>query len=358
VKVANDFEKYRFILPEDLIAKEPVEPRDSCRLFVFDTASNKINIDYFNNLDEHLPGNSLLVLNDTKVVPARIVLQKEHNGGKVEVLFLVNEWKDENQPINILVDRKITVSDILYFGGTKDFKFEVVSQQQNIFSVRPLFAPKDVWSLLDKYGVMPVPKYIKGGALNESSLRENYQTIFATAHSSVAAPTASLHFTENTLKKLEKKGIDKTFVTLRIGMGTFAPLSSENILQNKLHSELYDISYETALRIKNCKDKKRSIIAVGTTVVRTLESVSNRLLEENLKNDIAGETNIFIHAPFDFKVADILITNFHLPNSSLMMLVEAFLQSKSSERSLRELYEFAIKEKFRFYSFGDAMLIK
>ncbi|TSC83258.1 MAG: S-adenosylmethionine:tRNA ribosyltransferase-isomerase [Parcubacteria group bacterium Gr01-1014_19] len=335
--------EYFYDLPEELIAKRPASPRDAARLFVYDTAKDLVIFDHFFNLDKYLPTNSLLVLNDTKVIPARVVLTKE-TGGKIEVLFLVNEWRGK-EAIPALVNKKVSVGAKLFLGSSRSFN--VVRQEENVFYLQPNFPAREVLAILKKKGATPIPKYIKNSGLSERQLREKYQSVFSKKPASVAAPTASLHFTPRLLNKLEKEGIKKTFVTLDVGLGTFAPISQKNLSTGKLHTEFFSIPRATASLIRKYKGKHQSIVAVGTTVARALESDASK-----------ASTQIFIRPPYDFKVVDVLITNFHLSGTSLMMLMQAFLSNKKSKKSLLDLYHLAIKEKFRFYSFGDAMLLK
>jgi S-adenosylmethionine:tRNA ribosyltransferase-isomerase len=356
---------YHYNLPESLIARQPAEPRDAARLFVYDTAHDTTTLDTFSHLDHHLPQKSLLVLNDTKVVPARAILKKE-TGGKIEVLFLVNEWQHESgEPIPALVDRKITVGARLFFDGpnTKKF-FTVTRQNENIFYLAPNFPPNDLFAILNKKGITPLPKYIKQTDLDETALRKKYQAVFGKNPASVAAPTASLHFTERLLTRLEKQGVEKTFITLNVGLGTFAPVSAESLANGTLHTEFLTIPGSSRTAIVAHKSKNEPVIAVGTTVVRTLEAEAAKIISREgvptHGGDIIDATQIFIRPPYDFKIVDAMITNFHLPDTSLMMLVQAFLLHKNpaTKRNLVDLYKVAIKEKFRFYSFGDAMLIK
>jgi len=345
---------YQFSLPEKNLAKTPASPRDFSKLFVYDAKTNKIFFDRFYHLDKYLPKNSFLVLNQTKVIPARLVLTKK-NGGKVVVLFLVNEIEEDNK-VKIMVDRKIKIGEKLFF-KTGEF-VKVIAQKKNIFLVKFNFSKDKLFSLLEEQGTMPVPLYLKDTPLSNKKLKEKYQTIFFKKENeklaSVAAPTASLHFTKRVFKKLEQKGIKRYFVNLYVGMGTFAPVTEENLKTKKLHQEYYQIDGQVWKKILTEKKQGKKLVAVGTTVVRTLESMI-KLKIQNSK--FFQKTNLFIFPPFNFKMVDILITNFHLPNSSLMMLVEAFLQAKGAKKHLIELYNIAIKNNFRFYSFGDAMLI-
>ncbi len=344
---------YAYSLPEELIAKRPASPRDSARLFVYDTAQDEITFDRFFNLDKYLPRNSLLVLNDTKVVPARVILTKE-TGGKVEALFLMNEWRGAG-PLPALVDKKVSVGSKLFLDKTKSLK--VLGHHKNIFYFQPQFPAKEIPAILERKGTTPIPKYIKGSGLSEKELRQKYQTVFGKKPSSVAAPTASLHFTDRLFKKLEKAGVKKTFVTLNVGLGTFAPISPESLATNKLHKEFLSIPAGTISQIRKYKQANRPIVAVGTTAVRVLESEATKILSGAARL-LVDDTQIFIRSPYKFKIADAMITNFHLPETSLMMLAQAFLLQKKSKKNLVDLYNLAIKEKFHFYSFGDAMLIK
>jgi S-adenosylmethionine:tRNA ribosyltransferase-isomerase len=360
---------YDYFLPEKNLAKTPSIPRDSSKLFVYKTKTNEIFFDRFYHLDKYLPKNSFLVLNETKVIPARVVLKKE-NGGKVVCLFLVNEMDEENK-VKVIVDRKVKIGEKLFF-KIGDF-VEVVFQEKNIFLVFFNFSKEKLFSLLQDQGVMPVPLYLKDTPLSNRKLKEKYQTIFFKKEkenlASVAAPTASLHFTNRVFNKLEQKGIKRYFVNLYVGMGTFAPVSEENLKNKKLHEEYYQVDDEVWGKILDEKKDGKKLVAVGTTVVRTLESLKlknkNEKIKiyppnrrETMKNEkFLFKTDLFIFPPYNFKIVDAMITNFHLPKSSLMMLVEAFLQGKGAKKHLIELYNIAIKNDFRFYSFGDAMLI-
>ncbi len=226
----------------------------------------------------------------------------------------------------------------------------VQSQNKSTFYVSWKGSFSTLISLLETYGEMPIPPYIKKTPLSREELCKQYQTVFAKKRGSSAAPTASLHFTDRVFKRLEKSGVQKTFITLHVGMGTFAPITEENMREKKLHNEWYEVADETFRFIDKSKKNGRKIVAVGTTVVRTLESVAKN-------NILVGKTDLFIQPPYQFKVVDALITNFHLPESSLMMLVDAFLQHKHAKRGITELYRYALLNKFMFYSFGDALLI-
>lgn len=345
-----NLETYDYVLPETLIRKEGVEPRDSARLFIYDTKTDTIIFDTFRNIVTYLPERSLMMLNDTTVLPARLWLRKE-TGGKIEVFVLANEITDENY-VPVLVDRKTSIGQKLFFPNG-DF-FEVLSQEENIFFIKIVSIQNmKLRDLLEKYGKTPLPHYLEGPETSEDILRERYQTVFAKNGASVAAPTASLHFTPAVFSSLRKKGISTGFLTLDVGLGTFAMLSEENFVKKKLHTEYIDISKENRERVNTALDTQRNIIAVGTTALRTLESLAENhhiALQEK-------KTNIFIYPPYEFQIVDTLITNFHLPKTSLMLLVDAFLQHKKAKRNLVELYQIAIENEFSFYSFGDSMLI-
>ncbi len=334
---------FYYFLPQNLIAQTPAKPRDTSKLFIYQTKTNEIFFDKFFHLDQYLPTSSFLVLNDTKVIPARLTLRRV-TGGKVEVVFL----EIEDNQIEIMVDRKVIIGEKLFF-DQKNY-LVLISQEKNIFSGQYKFSKEKLFYLIRRYGNMPIPLYLRNTSLSENELRKKYQTIFGKKEGSVAAPTASLHFTHRVFKKLEKKGIEKFFITLHVGLGTFAPLTEANLKEERLHQEYFQVDKKTWDTINHLRNEGKKLIAVGTTTVRTLESVIKM-------NQLFGQTDLFIYPPFDFKMVDILITNFHLPQSSLMMLVEAFLRYKKAKRSLVELYNLAIKNNFRFYSFGDAMLI-
>jgi len=348
-----DLSKYNYELPKELIAQKPADPRDSSRLFIYNTENNEIIFDNFVNLDKYLPKNSFLVFNNTRVLPARVVLKKP-TGGKVELLLFVNELTTGDVIIKGLSDRKIEVGQRLSFPGGEIL--EIVDQKEKFFFFKPEFDIKILSDLLFKYGVTPIPKYIGKTVLDEKELREKYQSVFAEKPASVAAPTASLHFTDRVLEKIKQKGIDSAFITLNVGLGTFSPLTEENLERKKLHEEYMEIGKETAERIRQSHIGGKKIIPVGTTAVRTIESASKEITD-GVKEDIKRKTDIFIFPPYDFNLTDGIITNFHLPESSLMCLVDAFLDFKGAKRNITELYEIAKKEKFRFYSFGDAMLV-
>ena len=343
---------YDYNLPKELIAHTPLSVRDQSKLFVFDTKSGQIMHDHFYNLHKYIPEKSVFVLNKTKVVKARVWLYKE-TGGKVECFFLTNEIKDL-QKIPCIVDRKLEVGKSVY---TTDgvFSFKIIVQEENTFYLGPQFPTEKFYEFLEKYGEVPLPKYIKNEDINEK-LHTRYNTIFAEQGRSLAAPTASLHFTEKVFKDLKEKDCTFESVYLDVGLGTFKIPTPEDVKKGKLHTEPVSIEKRVLENIENAKKEGRNVVCVGTTVVRSLESL--KIKDVDTQSDtIHFDTDIFIKPPYRFAYPDILITNFHLPETSLMMLVQAFLEDKGSNAQLVDLYKEAILQNYRFYSFGDAMLI-
>lgn len=358
-------EEYSYDLPQDLIALEPAVPRDSSKLLIYNTKDDSIIFDTFANISNYIPAKSLLVLNSTRVSPSRIVMNKKSTNGKIIVLVLLNE-KNNKGTMHIMLDRKANSGDILTFDGRQ--VFEVIKHKEDsIFEAKLIITESDLVNLLEKKGSMPIPLYLRKTKLTNTELGEKYQTVFAKSADpktakdhdnplgSVAAPTASLHFTEEVFKKIAEKSILTAKVNLEVGLGTFAPISNENISKGVLHKEWYSIEKEEKCKIIEAKKNGVGIMACGTTVVRVLESWRGE--EETAASDKYVSTDIFIRPGHNFQMVDMLLTNFHLPSSSLMMLVEAFLRSKNASRSLKNLYQIAIEKRFRFFSFGDAMLI-
>ena len=346
--------EYWYDLPPDLVAKTPAAPRDSARLMVYDTQNNKASHDTFLNIDDYLPDNGLLVFNDTMVVPARVIMRKE-TGGKAEVLLFVGDVKGNDRCIKGLVDRKVEKGQCLFFD--KDHFLTMVCQEENIFVFEPNFSMKSLFSILNKKGKLPIPLYIKDTPLSERQRRVSYQTIFARHPASIAAPTAALHFTNRIMEKIKRRGLSHVFVTLNIGLGTFAPVTEVNLAEGRLHRESYLVPFCSAKSVRQAKKAGTSVIAVGTTVTRTLESAARDILSGPEGVDISGSTELFIRPSFDFKIIDGLITNFHQRGTSLLYLVDSFLRHKKSKRSVVSLYEEAVRERIRFFSFGDVMLI-
>lgn len=347
---------FDYSLPQSLIANSPSIPRDHSRLMIIDRKTDKIENKYFYNIVDYLTSNDVLILNKTKVFPARLFVEKV-TGGKVEILFLKEIksgiWKALTHPglkigVNIAIGKHL---------------FQVIGKDGLESTIDTHLSKKRLMKLLQVYGHTPIPPYIKSESL-EKELRNEYQTVYAEKVGSVAAPTAGFHFTNNLLKNIEAKGVQIEYITLHVGLGTFSPIKTKNIEDFKIHSEEYYIDKNTAKKLNKAKLEGKRIISVGTTSVRTLESVSNSKGQLDL-NKLRGPTNIFIYPPYRFKFVDALITNFHLPKSTLLALVSAFVcypntkdKFKSFEKSLMgKTYQMAIREKYRFYSFGDTCLI-
>ncbi|TCO79852.1 tRNA preQ1(34) S-adenosylmethionine ribosyltransferase-isomerase QueA [Marinisporobacter balticus] len=335
---------YYFDLPEELIAQTPLINRDASRLMVVDRRTGEIQHQLFKNIIEYLKPGDCLVLNNTRVLPARLFGVKENTGGKVEFLLLKRIDKDRWETL-VKPGKKAKIGDTIVFGDgiLKAHIIDMGEEGSRIvaFEYEGIFE-----EILDKLGTMPLPPYIKE-TLND---QERYQTVYSKHEGSAAAPTAGLHFTNELLRKIEEKGVEIVYITLHVGLGTFRPVKCEDILQHKMHSEFYMVSKETADTINHTKENGGRIISVGTTSTRTLESIAD---EEGIVRECQGWTDIFIYPGYKFKVIDGLITNFHLPESTLIMLVSAFCD----RNSILGAYEEAVKDKYRFFSFGDAMCI-
>jgi len=337
----SDFDYY---LPENLIAQTPVEPRDSSRLLVYDKTLDEIEHKHFYDIKNYLKKGDVLVRNNTKVLPARM-FAKTPNGGNVEVLLLKRfdlcEWEVLVKPgKKAKVGAHLTISD--------ELSLDVLSTIEEVGSRRVRFNFDGVFEdIISRLGEMPLPPYITKKLEDQG----RYQTVYATTNGSAAAPTAGLHFTPELFKEIKEMGVEVVDVLLHVGLGTFRPVKVDDVTTHHMHSEYYEISEESAEIINKAKREGRRIIAVGTTSVRTLESASD---EKGFVKPIKGDTDIFIYPPYKFKCVDALITNFHLPKSTLLMLVSAL----SSREQMLKVYETAVAEKYRFFSFGDAMFIK
>ena len=336
--------EFNYNLPEELIAQTPIEKRDESRLMILDRSKKTIEHKKFKDIIDYLEPGDVLVRNNTKVIPARLYGQKE-TGAKVEFLLLNNiegdVWECIVRPGNklhigtkVIFGDGILTAEILEImpGGTRKVEF----YYQGIFN-----------EILDQIGLMPLPPYI------HESLKEKdrYQTVYAKYDGSAAAPTAGLHFTEELLKKLEEKGIIIANVTLHVGIGTFRPVKEDTVEEHKMHTEHYYIKQEDVDKINNAKKNGKRVIAVGTTSCRVLETIAD---ENGMVKETEGDTGIYIYPGYKFKCLDGLITNFHLPQSTLLMLVSAL----AGKDYIMNAYEEAVKEKYRFFSFGDAMFIK
>ena len=332
----SDFD---FELPKSLVAQHPSANRTDSRLLVL--KDNFIN-STFAQLGDFLKPNDLLILNDTKVIPARLFGQKD-SGGKVEVLIerIVSDYEAFAM---IKASRSPKIGSYIILENK--VRLKICDKNDGIYSVS--FESDSVLNTLNEVGHIPLPPYIDREDVKEDANR--YQTVYAQNNGAVAAPTAGLHFDESLLSSLKEQGIDHTFVTLHVGAGTFQPVKVENIESHKMHSEYYEISQEVVDKIVKTKAMGGRIIAVGTTTVRTLESIA---LNGELTSQ-KGETDIFIYPGFEFRIVDVLITNFHLPKSSLLMLVSAFIGIEK----MFQIYQYAIEEKYRFFSYGDAMLLE
>ena len=343
---------FEFTLPDELLAEYPSEHRDESRLMVLDRKTGTIEHKLFKDVIDYFDEGDVLMLNNTKVFPARMYGNKEKTGAKIEV-FLLRELNAENRLWDVLVDpaRKIRIGNKLFFGDDDSLVAEVIDNTTSRGrTLRFLFdgSYEAFREKLIELGETPLPKYINRELRPEDE--ERYQTIYAKHEGAVAAPTAGLHFSKHLMKRLEIKGIEFAEMTLHVGLGTFSPVEVEDLSKHKMDSEQIIIPTSTAQKINQAKKEKRRICAVGTTVMRTVESSvsANQLL-----NPYEGWTNKFIFPPYDFSIANAMITNFHTPKSTLMMMTAAF----AGYDLLMKAYKEAVKEKYRFYSYGDAMLI-
>ena len=343
---------FKYNLPEDLLAEYPSEQRDEARLMVLNRKDQTIEHKQFKDIVDYFDEGDIMVFNNTKVFPARLYGNKEKTGARIEV-FLLRELNKESRLWDVLVDpaRKIRIGNKLFFGDNDDLVAEVIDNTTSRGrTLRFLFdgSYDEFRKKLKDLGETPLPKYIKREA--EASDIERYQTIYAKHEGAVAAPTAGLHFSKHLLKRLEIKGIDLAEITLHVGLGTFQPVEVEDLSKHKMDSEEIDIPEIAANAVNNALANKKRVCAVGTTVMRTMESSMSadyRLKPYN------GWTHKFIFPPYDFGIANAMITNFHTPMSTLMMMAAAF----AGHDFLKEAYAIAIKEKYNFYSYGDAMLI-
>lgn len=336
---------FNYELPEELIAQTPLEPRDSSRLMKIDRASGEIIHDRFYNICDYLEKGDLLVMNDSKVFPARIFGTKLETGAAVQFLLL-DQISQTRWEVMVKPGKRLKIGTKVDFSGLMTAEIVDVAEGGN--RIAEFTFEGNIFDVLDRIGQMPLPPYITAKLENKN----RYNTIYSNEIGSAAAPTAGLHFTENVFSSLKEKGVDTAFVTLHVGLGTFRPVKEDNILDHKMHIEHYSIPEETAQKIKECKARGGRVIAVGTTSCRTLESAAS-LNEKNEITACSKDTGIFIYPGYKFKVIDGLITNFHLPESTLIMLVSAFL---GREKTL-SAYQTAIDERYRFFSFGDSMII-
>ncbi len=343
--------KFKFDLPSGLIAKYPVDNRDESRLMVIHKDTGKIEHKMFKDIVDYFDEGDVMVVNDTRVFPARLYGNKEKTGAQIEV-FLLRELNSEMRLWDVLVDpaRKIRVGNKLYFGEGELVAEVIDNTTSRGRTIRFLFdgTNEEFTQVIDQLGETPLPKTIERKAEPED--RERFQTIYAKNTGAVAAPTAGLHFTPHLLKKLEIIGVEMAPITLHIGLGTFRPVDVEDLTKHKMDSENFQVSAETAKIVNDTLEKKKRVIAVGTTSMRALETAVSA--NDKLKAK-EGWTDKFIFPPYEFKICNAMITNFHLPESTLLMMAVAF----GGYDLIMDAYKVAIKEKYRFFTFGDAMLI-
>lgn len=332
---------FYYDLPEELIAQTPLEPRDSSRLLVYNRTTDEVFHRHFRDVGDYLKPGDLLVVNTTKVYPARIFAYTEH-GGKVEILLLkrqnLTDWECLVKP-----GKKCREGVILVVN--EELKTEIISRTDDGGRIVRFIFDGVFEDILSRVGEMPLPPYIH----EKLKDKDRYQTVYCKQEGSAAAPTAGLHFTLRLIDELKAKGVEFAEVQLNVGLGTFRPVKTDDLEHHKMHTEYYVIDEENAEKINKAKREGRRVIAVGTTSVRTLETVAD---ENGFVKAQSGDTSIFIYPPYKFKCVEGLITNFHLPESTLVMLVSAF----ASREKILELYNLAVKEKYRFFSFGDACL--
>lgn len=337
----DDFDYY---LPEELIAQHPTDKRDYSRLMIVDRKTGEREDKHFYDIVDYLNKGDLLVMNDTRVIPARLFGHRPEKEEKIEVFLLENIEKNLWEVL-VRPGKKMKIGTECIFSDK--LKLKVVDIKDDGNRIVEFFYEGIFNEILDELGNMPLPPYIK----EKLKDKERYQTVYSKNPGSVAAPTAGLHFTKELLEKIKNKGVKIAFITLNVGIGTFRPVKVDDVRNHKMHSEYYTISKETADLINETKKNKKRIISTGTTTTRTLESVYKK--NNSIKED-SGSTDIFIYPGFEFKVIDCQITNFHLPKSTLIMLVSAF----SSREIILDAYRDAVRKKYRFFSFGDAMFLK
>ncbi len=342
-------EEFNYNLPEELIAQFPAQKRELSKMLVLDRKNKTFEHKHFFDITDYLTKNDLLVLNNTKVIPARLYALKD-TGALIEI-FLVRETEKNIWIALIKPSKRVNTGLILKVSD--ELSIEILEKDDDKWKVKLLYSG-NIFEILDRVGNIPLPPYIERKLTAEQykSLDfERYQTVYAQKEGAVAAPTAGLHFTSEILDKLNKQGTEHCFVTLNVGLGTFKPVKCENILNHKMDSETFEITEESAEKINKAKAEGKNIVAVGTTTVRTLETVMNKYGKIIPVND---HSELFIYPGYQFRIIDKLITNFHLPKSTLLMLVSAF----ASKEYIFNAYEIAIKNQYRFYSYGDCMFIR
>lgn len=335
---------FYYNLPEELIAQTPADPRDSSRLLVYCRQDGSVQHKVFRDIIDYLNPGDALVVNDTRVIPARLYGKKQDTGRDVEFLLL-NQIAADTWEVIMRPGKKLRIGDRVAFA--EDLQAEILEKKDDGVTKVKFYFEGLFETLLDEYGNMPLPPYITKRLEDQ----ERYQTVYAKERGSAAAPTAGLHFTPELMEKIREKGIEIIPVLLHVGLGTFRPVKVDNVENHKMHSEYYSISGDSARRINETRARGGRIVAVGTTSVRTLESVA---AEDGTVKEQSGNTEIFIYPGYRFKCVDALITNFHLPESTLLMLISAFI---GKEEAL-SLYRLAVEERYRFFSFGDAMFLQ
>ncbi len=343
---------FGFNLPDELLAEYPAENRDESRLMVLNRKEQTIEHKMFKDIIDYFKEDDVLILNNTKVFPARLFGNKEKTGARIEV-FLLRELNPDTRLWDVLVDpaRKIRIGNKLYFGDDDSLVAEVIDNTTSRGrTLRFLYdgSYQEFRKKLYELGETPIPKYISRPVEPEDE--ERYQTIYAKEEGAVAAPTAGLHFSKHLMKRMEIKGINFAEVTLHIGLGTFNPVEVEDLSKHKMDSEQVKIELDATEKVNQAKKDRKRICAVGTTVMRTIESAVN---SDDTLNVFEGWTNKYIYPPYDFRIANCMVTNFHMPKSTLLMMISAFMGHELMEKAYKE----AVKEKYRFYSYGDAMLI-
>ena len=344
--------EFDYNLPENLIAQIPADKRENSKMMVLERNTNKIQHKHFFDIVDLIDENSILVLNNTKVMPARLYGTKEETGAKIEV-FLLKQLNGKKWETLIKPSKRIKEGTIIKISDELSAKAIEKTEEDGGWIVELIYEG-NILEVLHRNGNIPLPPYIERKLANEDIKKldfERYQTVYAKDEGSVAAPTAGLHFTKEILQKLKNKGVEIDYVTLNVGLGTFRPVKCENILEHKMHSESFEISDDTAKRINEAKAKGKKLIAVGTTTVRTLETAYQKYGCIKACHD---DSELFIYPPYEFKVIDELITNFHLPKSTLLMLVSAL----AGKDFIFKAYNEAIENNYRFFSYGDCMFIR
>ncbi|MCI1273533.1 MAG: tRNA preQ1(34) S-adenosylmethionine ribosyltransferase-isomerase QueA [Clostridiaceae bacterium] len=345
--------EFDYDLPEELIAQTPADKRENSRMLVLNREKQTIEHKHFFDIVDLIDSNSILVLNDTKVLPARLYAYKD-TGAKIEVFLLKMSQSPRQWEVLIKPAKRVKPDMVLKVSDELSVKLIKELPDNGKWLIELLFDGTDVMAMLHRNGNVPLPPYIERKMTNDEIKKldfERYQTVYARDEASVAAPTAGLHFTKEILKKLEDKGVKIAYVTLNVGLGTFRPVKCENVLDHKMDSEIFEISEKTAKMINEAKAEGRKLIAVGTTTVRTLETAFQQYGEIKA---CRSHSELFIYPPYEFKVIDKLITNFHLPKSTLIMLVSAF----AGKDFVFKAYKQAVENKYRFYSYGDCMFIQ